>query len=342
MAGPYQSSQSALQVVKEATRGTLNTDGTVFVIPVKTPMGTPDQKFIDDDAWRGAALTLFDQVQGVRNDTYEFKTAMYTDTFPVLALMALGGPDTVTGMGPYVHTIGFFNGLGAQPPSFSFLDFDGGNYFEYLWSQLDQLEVTWTAEGAIECTVKNLSKPYSDHTAAPDPFAEYSAVTSSEVSQIPGWDIGIAITEDDTTTTYVNFSEGTITLNRKTEAIFTSQEDDNGPMALFAGPLDVTGKFKGVIVTQEDPLTTTEGGDWALQRFQVALAITFTNPVDASNVVFTMSQVQLQDVKRDRGKIYTTFECNFKAQGNVTDGAASGTNYASCVCVVTNSVEDAY
>lgn len=340
---PFQSAQSVLQVIKELTPGELPDSGTVFVLPVKSPQTEPNQRFIDDDAWRGGPGVLYDQVQGVRNDKYSFKMGMYADLFPILLVAALGSPDTVTGSGPYEHAIGLLDdaAAGSQPPSLSVCDFDGANYFTELWSQLDSLEITWTADGAVEILCTFLSQPYTDSTAPTSPFETYNAIAAVAQSQVPGWDIDVAIDAGLGYATNLSFSSGTITINRKTEAIFTSQPDDNGPFALFAGPIEVTGKFEGVISTQEDPLTTSAGGDWALTRFPVGVQVTFQNPADGTTVEVQMSQVQLQDPKRNRGKIYDEFECQFKAQMNTTDAVSPGL-YAPITTVTTNTVATAY
>jgi hypothetical protein len=74
------------------------------------------------------------------------------------------------------------------------------------------------------------------------------------------------------------------------------------------------------------------------------VAITFTDPNDESSDTlwshtFTMSQVQLHDVKRTRGKIYTEIEAEFSAEMNTTDAS---TGYAPLRYQVINAVETAY
>ena len=59
----------------------------------------------------------------------------------------------------------------------------------------------------------------------------------------------------------------------------------------------------------------------------------------SNSVAFTMSKVQYQDVKRQRGKAFVEVEVNFTASANATD-AASG--YSPIATVTTNNISTAY
>lgn len=333
---PFLSANSYLGIIKEVTSGTLPTTGTPSWIPVSTPQITPQQMFLRDEAFRGSPTTVYDQVAGVRHDEVEFKSYLFADTFPVLAQSILGGADTVTGSTAYTHTIKVLNSAstGSQPPTYSILDFDGANYFTTTASQADSLALTFGAEAAAEATIKYLANPYTSYTSAPTVFASQSL--SSE-HLIPAWDTTVSIGG----TTYTNVTTGDLTINRKTQAIYTL--GTQAPYDLFAGPIEVTGKFTFVVATNADVFTTGSSA-YGLTRSPQAIVITLTDPNDASggtqhSVALTMTTAQFHNVKRTRGKEFTEIEVEFTANANTTDSA---TGYSPIKVVTINGQSAAY
>jgi len=334
----FLTANSYLGMVIETTEGTLPTTGTAYYIPVTSPQITPNQMFLRDEALRGSPVTVYDQVAGVRHDEVEFKTFLFADTFPVLVRSILGGADTTTGSGPYTHAIRLLNSpsTGSQPPTYSILDFDGANYFTVSGAQADSLAITFGADAAAEATVKYLANPYVSYTTAPTVFSSHSISTEH---LIPAWDTAITIGG----TTYSNVSTGEITINRKTQPIFTL--GTQAPYNLFAGPIEVTGKFTMVINSTSDAFTTGSGA-YGLSRSPEAVVITLTDPNDATggtqhSVSFTLTQAQFQNVKRTRGKEYTEVEVEFTANANATDGGSS-TAYAPIQATIVNGQSAAY
>ena len=336
MAGPFLTANSYLGMVIETTEGTLPTTGTVYWIPVSSPQITPNQMFLRDEALRGSPTTVYDQVQGVRHDEFEFKTYLFADTFPTLVRSVLGSTDTVTGSGPYTHKIKVLNApsTGSQPPTYSILDFDGANYFTTTGSQADSLALTFGAEAAAEATVKYLANPYTSYTSAPTVFATQSL--SSE-HLIPAWDTAITIGG----TSYTNITTGELTINRKTQPIFTL--GTQAPYNLFAGPIEVTGKFTMVINSTSDVFSTGSSA-YGLTRSPEAISITLTDPNDATggtqhSANFTMSAAQISNIKRTRGKEFTELEIEFTANANSTDAS---TGYSPIQTTFINNQSTAY
>jgi len=336
MAGPFLTANSYLGMVIETTEGTLPTSGTSYWLPVTTPQITPNQMFLRDEALRGSPTTVYDQVQGVRHDEFEFKTYLFADTFPVLLRSILGGTDTKTGSGPYSHTIKVLNSpsTGSQPPTYSILDFDGANYFTVTGAQADTLGITFGADAAAEATVKYMGNPYTSYTSAPTVFATQSL---SAEHLIPAWNTVVSIGG----TTYTNVSTGEISINRKTQPIFTL--GTQAPYNLFAGPIEVTGKFTFVINSTADVFSTGSGA-YGLTRSPEAIVVTLTDPNDATSgtqhsVAFTMSAAQIHNIKRTRGKEYTELEVEFTANANQTDSA---TGYSPIQATVINATSLSY
>jgi len=336
MAGPFLTANSYLGMVIETTEGTLPTSGTSYWLPVTTPQITPNQMFLRDEALRGSPTTVYDQVAAVRHDEFEFKTFLFADTFPVLLRSILGGTDTKTGSGPYSHTIKVLNSpsTGSQPPTYSILDFDGANYFTVTGAQADTLGLTFGADAAAEATVKYMGNPYTSYTSAPTVFATQSL---SAEHLIPAWNTVVSIGG----TTYTNVSTGEISINRKTQPIFTL--GTQAPYNLFAGPIEVTGKFTFVINSTADVFSTGSGA-YGLTRSPEAIVVTLTDPNDATSgtqhsVAFTMSAAQIHNIKRTRGKEYTELEVEFTANANQTDSA---TGYSPIQATVINATSLSY
>ena len=336
MAGPFLTANSYLGMVIETTEGTLPTSGTSYWLPVTTPQITPNQMFLRDEALRGSPTTVYDQVAAVRHDEFEFKTFLFADTFPVLLRSILGGTDTKTGSGPYSHTIKVLNSpsTGSQPPTYSILDFDGANYFTVTGAQADTLGITFGADAAAEVAVKYLGNPYTSYTSAPTVFATQSL---SAEHLIPAWNTVVSIGG----TTYTNVSTGEISINRKTQPIFTL--GTQAPYNLFAGPIEVTGKFTFVINSTADVFSTGSGA-YGLTRSPEAIVVTLTDPNDATSgtqhsVAFTMSAAQIHNIKRTRGKEYTELEVEFTANANQTDSA---TGYSPIQATVINATSLSY
>ena len=332
----FLTANSYLGMVVETTPGTLPTMGSVYWIPVTSPQITPQQMFLRDEALRGSPTTVYDQVQGVRHDEFEFKTFLFADTFPTLVRSILGSADTLTGSGPYTHKIKVLNSpsTGSQPPSYSILDFDGANYFTTTNSQADTLAISFGAEAAAEATVKYLANPYTSYTSAPTVFATQSLSTEH---LIPAWDTAITIGG----TSYTNVSTGEINIARKTQAIFTL--GSQAPYDTFAGPIEVTGKLTFIVNSNADVFSTGSGA-YGLTRSPEAISITLTDPNDATSgtqhsVNFTMSAAQIHSIKRTRGKEYTELEVEFTANANTTD---SSTGYAPIQTTFVNNVSTAY
>ena len=327
----FLSSNSLLGLAPEATRGTAATSGFAY-IPVDTPQVTPNQRFLIDAALRGAPVAVYDQVQGVRNDEYTFKTYIYADTFPNLITAILGGNDLKTGTGPYTHVIAPYTNVsnGSQPKSYTIVDFDGANYFTLAGAQASDATITFGAEKAADASVKFVANPYTSATSAPSGFSP----SYSTEHMVPGWDVAVSIggtASGQTITggTSINYvQEGEIKIDRKAAPIFTVNST-NGPRQNFAGPIEVSGRLLMVVDSTSD-LFSTGSTAYGLGYQPQPLVITLSDPNDASHTVsFQMSSVQFQDVKRQRGKAYTEVEVNYTATANANDIAGGSTTHDS-------------
>lgn len=323
----YLVANSFLGLGIEGTRGVASS--TMKWIPVTNPQVTPTQVFLRDEAMRGSATMVYDQIVGVRHDEYDAKGYLYVDTLPILLRSILGGTDVVTGTTTYTHTIGLLNDTsGSQPPSLTIQDFDGANAFQMLGSQASSWALSFGAEAAAEWTVKLTGNPYTTITT---PSPSFSAATAA--SMIPGWDVTVSIAG-----TPINYVvEGEIRIERNAAPIFTM--GTQAPRVNFASPAEISGRLLCVVDSTSD-IFSTGGTAYGLYRNPVALVVTLTDPVTTYTTTFTMTKVQFQNVRRQRGKAYVEVEIDFTANANTTD--SGGTGYSPIKTATTNAISTAF
>lgn len=324
MAGPYLSAQSFLGLGKETTRGTA-VAATIFVPISPNPTLTPQQTWVKDDSLRGSPVDLYNDVPTTRHDEFDCKGFVFADTFPVLMLSALGGPDTITGTTTYTHTIPLLNtaSTGSQPPSYTVVDVDQvvestDAAKSMAGSLVSELEITGAATGALNWTAKWLGNPYTEVTT---PTASFS----TEVL-IPAYNTTVTLADDT-----APVEEFKITLNRKTEPIFTLGQQ--GPYVVFDGPIDVTGSATFVVLSGDT--TMVDGLTYEKQ----VCTFKSIDPISSHYVEFQMSQVQFTNPKIVRSKPYVEVSVDFSAEANTTD-AASG--YSPLKFTALNAQSTAY
>lgn len=326
---PFMTANSFVGLGIEGTRGTASSN--VKFVPVTTPQITPMQKWLRDDAFRSSPVDNYGEVLGVRHDEYDFKGYVFADTFGILAKGALGY-ESVTGSSTYTHTIGLYNNAAAasQPPSVTVQDFDGDQTFQLLAGQVGDLNITFTAEGALEYDAKLMANPF---TKISNPTTSFS----TEVF-IPAWDCAMTIGGTSTTVT----AAGDINIKRNTAPIFTAQ-GVNSPYRLFAGPIDVSGKFTFVLESTDPILYNGSSNGYGLTAGVQPVVLTFTDPVSSHTVKFQMTSVQFENPKRTRGKAYVEVETEFQAVANTTDAiSGAGAGFSPIQIVATNAVSAAY
>lgn len=332
--GPYASFQSWAGINKEATRGTAPawSNGAALWLPINpNPSLEPNLAWQTDDSLRGSPVDDYDEIPLVRHDEYNIKGYTFADTFPGLLLGMLGGPDAVTGtVAPYSHKMQLLNDpeTGSQPPSWTIADVDlveeSSNTFnakQTTASQLSELDVDFAATGALSYTAKYITNP----------FTEIAKPTSSFSTEflIPAYNGVISFGGSQSFVV----TKGTLAMKRTAAPIFTIQENGGAPYRNWAGPFNVSGTFSFVALASD--MTMVNG----LQRAHQICVITFVDPVSSHSVSFTMSGLQFQTPKVDRGSPYVMVTTNFKATANATD-ASSG--YSPLSATTVNAVSAAY
>lgn len=86
--------ETQVGIAIETTRGTPKAPD--FWVPVTGPKYKPDVQFLPDAGLRGSMVTLYDEVPGLRYDSYAWDHHPYLDTLPVELRALLGSTDTLT------------------------------------------------------------------------------------------------------------------------------------------------------------------------------------------------------------------------------------------------------
>ena len=317
----YAAGQSFFGLTRETTKGTAQA-ASVF-LPYKNPQQTPQQQWIDDEGMRGSPVRLYDSVLGLRNDLMEFDGDAHLDTFPHLLMAALGGTDTVTGAGPYVHTIPLFNSaaVASQPPGYSLTDFNGYQALQMAGAQLDSLEIDFTLKDSFQYKAKFAGQPFT--VVSTPTGATYSGVDKV----VPSWSNAVQIGG----VASAILVDGSITLARNTQPVWTAGQQN--PVVTFADKLDVTGKLT-LLVAGTDAVQPA-----GLTYQQQALTLTFTDPSSSHTCLLQMSKVQFTDPKISRGQAWDQIDVTLKIVANTTDAS---TGYSPIKAVVTNAQSASY
>jgi hypothetical protein len=304
----------------ETTWGTPVVPG--FWIPVMDPKWTTKLKWIADEAMYGSAAQNRDQVPGVRYDELSLKHSVYPDSIPNFMRAALGSADTVTGTGPYTHTIGLLNSptTGSQPPSYTADYFDASQTRQLAGSRLNTFNMTFGADVGVEATTTWVCGPETD--------ISLPTQSLSTAHLIPGWDMVFQL---GTVNSQVIVS-GELDIERNTEAIFTATGIQT-PHNVFAGPISVKGKVTFVLESGDATFANS------LVRAQQAAKLIFTDPVSAAVITFQMSALQFQNPVLNIGKKWLQIDADFSAVDNATD-AITGLSPIKCIAV--NSQSTAY
>ena len=310
----------------EVTRGTPVALSHFF--PLKSPDWTPDLLMLEDVGIRGGQADVYDQVAGMRSDTFQFDTSVYADTFPALLRAALGSVDTVTGAGPYTHVIGVLNQASTQtgtapgqPPAQTLGYFDGLDFNQLPASQLDSLSLKWSATELLTATMKFICNPATQITAPADTF--------SSVPPIPTWNAVLSI--DGTPVT--RMVSGEFPLLRNTKAI-PAVTGTQAYYLNFAGPLSTKGGKITVIMEADTEL------DYFLANTKGLALDAKWSDGGGNSVELHYNAVLWGKSKKNPGKEWMEVDLTFQGQPNATDAVAGG--LAAIKTTTINSVSTAY
>lgn len=295
-----------------------------FWIPMQSPKWNPDEKWLMDESIVGSPVVTRDAVPGVRKDTFDLKHYVYPDSIGNFLVALLGGTDTVSGTGPFIHTVKLLNNAAtaSQPPSYTLDYFDSSQTRQIAGARIASTGLTWSADGTIECTSKFIGMPETD--------VSLPTQTLSQAHFVPGWGVSLSLAG----TPLVTLVSGSLDITRVgTDAIFTAT-NQQGPHNIFSGPIQVKGKAKCLVETGAANFFTT-----ALARNQQVGVLTLTEPVSAATLALTMSAMQFMKPVLDDSKKWLMVDVDFEAIADPTDAT---TGISPLQAVLTNSQSTAY
>lgn len=298
-------------LARETVPGTAEAAPTIWV-PVLDPKWTPVQTMLKDDAMRGSMAATFQQVQGVRHDTIDYKAYFYLDSLVTHVRNLLGGVDTVTGSAdPWSHAFSLKNTGDAQPPSYTLFLYNGSECWQMAASQLVQGEFDIPAEGAPTGSYQWMGMPAVKLGSVP-------TNTPTTLRPWAGWNTTVTLGG----LAAPVYSSVKITVKRETQPIHTA-DGTQAPYAIFVGPITVTGELTGVYQGHT-------GAPLDLQNYLVntqPVLLVQVNPVgDATHYARWQMSVVAYDEASINGAAgkYLEIEAKWEALANSTDAVGGG------------------
>lgn len=305
---PRPGSQQWLGLAKETTYGTPIAAPTMW-IPVDSPKWDPNVTALTDQALRGMMATDYGQTQGMRYDTLSYKTMIYADTIMPHLIAILGGADTITGTAPTVtHAVSLNNAasttLNGQPPS----------YTGFLY-QLDGkvVQIPGMVISDLKISIKANTLPTVDATwmGLPGVFITAPTNTPSTVPPMPPFTASITVGG----VTATQYSDCSFDIKRASEAV-PVLNGTQSPLAIFAGPLTVSGSLLAIYQGSADADLTN-----LLTNAQPTLSVAIYQQGDATHpLTFQCSKIAYDTASPSGSNTsYATIASGFKAIANATD-----------------------
>jgi len=275
-----------------------------------------------DSSYRGQMSTDFQQVQGMRFDTLDYKSFIYMDSVYQHCLALCGRPDQVTGSSdPYTHKTSVENGVDnpqAQPPTFTLFWFDGIKCFQMAGCVLGDMKIDVKTDELVSLDASWTGLQATVMAVAP-------ANTPSTSKPIPSWNGVIKIAG-----TAVNrFSEVSLDYKRDVADVPTINNSQS-PLSIFGGGVTCTGSLTALY----------QGGaadpDLAayLANTQASLAVVLAPVGDAvHSLTLTHSVVAYDDAQPSGSNKWMEIASTVRALANATDALDAETSCVQAVMV---------
>lgn len=328
----YPSVKQFVNFAKETTQGTAVTTG-MTTMPVTSFEPQDDPNWLNDEGLRGSMGKMFGKIQGVQKGNYSINGAVFLDWLPAHLLNIMGDVATT---GPvssiYTHVISLLNSGTGQPPSHTFVDWQGltatTNARVYPGCSHSQLVIKGNAESTlIEWTAKGAcfwssAFPTSPPTSSP-----------SAVAPMAAWraELGFGGTVAGAKNLTVRDYE--ITIDREISVQHTAQ-NSQAPFIIQRGPLGITAKFFVSKPSDETFLNymrnNTQPQIQLLVSNGLSGASAQTLQVDMAAFAFDMAKINRSDPA-------VGYDVSGEAVFNTTNAGASG-GFAPAKFTITNAV----
>lgn len=303
--------------------------------PVMDPKVNPGIKWLKDSAFRGSPVLDYDEVQGVFQADYSFKTYCYTDTIPGLIRATLGSPDTVASVGSttgtggtfsaYSHVIGLNNSpnTGSQAPSYTIVNDSVDNTYVLTAGRMDTLSFSFQADAAVEVTA-------NFKTNLPNIYGASITNNPTESTQhlIPAWNCAASIGGAAVSVV----EQWNLDIKRSTTQIYTLGSQSS--VQNFQGPCEASGKATFLVNLGQTYWSN------ALVRDQQQVILNLIDPFTGYGILFQGTTVQLMNPVISQSKNWIELELDFDYVANTTDTVTLG--YSPIKVIATNGQATQY
>lgn len=330
MAGPttYASVKQGFGIAKEAT------PGTPVAMTATLPLTSLDVEdkvtYLDDKAYRAVmGNDAFNEIQGVKSSDLTLAGQVYGDTIGYLLMNLMGECVTTGTEAPYTNSFALLNSGSGQPGSHTLTHVygptptTGARYYPGL--AVGSMEFTFNAaSGLLTHSTKATGWPSTPVTGSAP------VIAPTAVKPTAAWEGTLSVAGS----AVANLVEGTITITRETEIVYTVN-DAQVPYIIQRGGLSATFSLTFVANDETDL-------NYMLNNTQPALLLSLStaDPSAPWTLAFQMSQGAFITAKPTFGAKAVEFATTGKAVFNSTDVNASGSGGLAPVLVtLTNGVD---
>lgn len=328
----YPSAKQFVNIAKEVTQGTAVETG-MTTMPLNSFKPKDDPVWLKDEALRGSMVKTYGIIQGPQKSNFTMDGPVFLDWLPFLLHNLMGGLDT---SGPvssiYTHILSLLNSGTGQPPSHTFVDFQGltatSGARTYPGGSLAEL----TLKGNPESTLLEFSAKGSGFWSSAFPTAPPTNNVGTEVP-FAAWRCELAFGGSLPGSKSLVVREWEVTTTREISVQHTSQ-NSQAPYIIQRGPIECNGKFFVAKPSDETFLdyfrSNTQPQFQLLVSNGLAAAAARTLTIDILNCAFTMTEANRSDPA-------VGYDCTFEAVANTTNDGASG-GFAPVKYTVTNAI----
>jgi len=316
----YPSAKQFVNIAKETTQGTAVTTG-MTTTPVTEFKPKDEPVWLKDENLRGSMVETYGLIQGPQKSSYTMNGAVFLDWLPMHLLNLMGDVATT---GPvssiYTHVLSLLNTGTAQPPSYTFVDWQGLTATTQARTYPGCCHSELTLKGNPESTLIEWSSKGAGYWSSPFPTSP-PVSSPSAISPIAAWRVALGFGGIASGGTQVlTVREWEVTTARKIAVQHTSQ-NSQAPFIIQRGPISTNFKFFASKPSNEAFL------DYMRNNSQPQFQLLVSNGLGgalAQTLQIDMQALGVQMVEVNRGDLAVGYDISGEAIANSTNAGASG------------------